>query len=98
QSVTTSLLNSGHVDSSGGMSDLSAPLIRRRARKQAGGTTRRRHLPIARLTVLGIAFIAATAVATILIVETPDGGRPVAEVAITSTRAANPIAGANALV
>lgn len=80
------------------MSDLSAPLIRRRARKQAGGTTRRRHLPIARLTVLGIAFIAATAVATILIVETPDGGRPVAEVAITSTRAANPIAGANALV
>jgi polysaccharide deacetylase 2 family uncharacterized protein YibQ len=56
----------------------------------------RRHLPIARLTFAGIAILAVGVTLRILVVETPDGGRPVAEVPISSTHNANSIVGANA--
>jgi polysaccharide deacetylase 2 family uncharacterized protein YibQ len=81
------------------VTDLSAPLTRRRARatqkeprRQDGG----RHLPVARLAVAGIAVLLTAVAVRILVVDTPDGGRPAAEVAINAANNANPVAGANA--
>jgi uncharacterized protein len=79
-------------------SDLSAPLLSRRARaaQQRAASSRhagRPHLPIARLAIGGIAVLAAAVGLRILLVETPDGGRPFAEVAVNSTRNGNPVAG-----
>lgn len=76
------------------MSDLSAPLSRRRnrlARQKAG----RRHLPIARIAVGAIVLLLLAAALRIILVETPDGGWPTAEVPINNTRNANPIVGEN---
>jgi polysaccharide deacetylase 2 family uncharacterized protein YibQ len=78
------------------LSDLSVPLSRRRGRKTQSGPQARRHLPIARLAFAAIAILAIGVTLRIVFVETPDGGRPVAEVAISSTHNANSIAGANA--
>jgi uncharacterized protein len=80
-------------------SDLSAPLLSRRARaaqQRAQRSSRhagQRHLPVARLAIGGILVLAAAVGLRILLVDTPDGGRPAAEVAINSTRNANPVAG-----
>ncbi len=67
-------------------SELSAPLGRRRARAakaQAGKTPLR--LPIARLAMGGIALLLASVALRVMLVETPDGGRPFVEVAINTT-------------
>jgi polysaccharide deacetylase 2 family uncharacterized protein YibQ len=53
-------------------------------------------LPIGRLAVAGIAVLVGAAALRIALVETPDGGRPVVEVPISSTENANRVAGANA--
>jgi uncharacterized protein len=80
-------------------SDLSAPLLSRRARaaqqrgRRSSQQVGRRHLPVARLAIGGIVVLATAVGLRILLVETPDGGRPSAEVAINSTRNANSVAG-----
>lgn len=79
----------------GKMSDLSAPLGRRRARAakaQAGKP--RRHLPVARLAFTGIAVLLIAVTLRIILVDDPKGGQPYAEVAINSTHNANSIVGA----
>lgn len=53
-------------------------------------------LPVARLAVAGIIVLLGAVALRIVLVDTPDGGRPVAEVAINSTPNANAVAGANA--
>lgn len=78
-------------------SSLDAPLVRKRVRAGQGGAAhRKRHLPIARLAFAGIGVLALAIIARLVIVETPEGGRPSAEVQINSNRTANSIAGANA--
>jgi len=77
------------------MTDLSAPLSRRRARQEKANEGRRAYrLPIARTAFALLGAIGIGVVATVLLVETPDGGRPSATVAISSTVNANPVAGA----
>ena len=79
-------------------SNLDAPLVRKRFRAGQGGTAARRtHLPVARMAFAGIAVLVVAVGARLVLVETPDGGRPSAEVPINNTRNANSIAGANAL-
>jgi len=75
-------------------SDLDAPLSRRRAK--AAPPAGRGHLPIARLASAGIAAVLIAVVLRVVLVDDPDGGRPSAEVAISSTHNANPIVGENA--
>jgi polysaccharide deacetylase 2 family uncharacterized protein YibQ len=76
------------------MTDLSAPLSRRRARQEKATEGRSKYrLPIARTAFGLLAAIGAGVVATVLLVDTPDGGRPSATVAINSTVNANPVAG-----
>ena len=78
------------------MSDLSAPLSRRRPRQEKAGAARsgRRRLPIARTAFGLLALIGAGVVAAVLLVDNPEGGRPAAIVAINSTVDANAVAGA----
>ena len=75
-------------------SDLDAPLSRRRAK--AAPLAGRRHLPIARLAFGGIAVLLGAVALRVMLVDDPGGGRPSAEVAISSTRNANPAVGENA--
>jgi len=77
------------------MSDLSAPLSRRRARS-ASAPVRGRRLPVARLAIVGIAILIGAVALRIVVVDTPDGGRPSAEVAVNNRNNANSVAGANA--
>jgi len=77
------------------MSDLSAPLSRRRARQEKAGAGLALHrLPVARTAFGLVAAIGVAVIATVLLVDDPDGGRPTATVAINSTVDANPVAGA----
>ena len=76
-------------------SDLDAPLGRRKARPVPTG---RRHLPIARLALAGIIVLLGAVALRVTLVNDPDGGRPSAEVAISSTRNTNIVAGGNASV
>lgn len=77
------------------MSDLSAPLSRRRTRQEkANAGLALRRLPIARTAFGLLAVIGLGVVATVLLVDNPDGGRPSATVAISSTVDANSVAGA----
>lgn len=78
------------------MSDLSAPLNRKRARGTPTRGTPRRRIPIARLAFGAVAILLLGAALRIAFVETPEGGRPVAEVPVNTTRNANSVAGANA--
>lgn len=78
------------------MSDLSAPLNRKRARGTQARATSRRRVPIARLAFGAVAVLLVGAALRIALVETPEGGRPVAEVPVNTTRNANSVAGANA--
>lgn len=57
----------------------------------------RRSMPIARLAFAGIAVLLIAVALRVLLVETPEGGRPSAEVALNTTRAGNPVAGENAI-
>ena len=82
------------------VSELSAPLLGKRGRAAKRRETdashrqgRRRHLPVARLAIAGIAVLGAAVGLRILLIDTPDGGRPFTEVAVNTTRNANPVAG-----
>lgn len=68
--------------------DLSTPLRGRKHRVDAG----RQHFPLARTLFMVSLIIVLGALGRIALVDDPLGGRPVAEVAITSTRDANAIA------
>jgi polysaccharide deacetylase 2 family uncharacterized protein YibQ len=68
--------------------DLSTPLRGRKHRVAAG----RHHFPLARTLFVLTAVIVIGALARIALVDDPQGGRPTAEVAITSTRDANAVA------
>lgn len=75
-------------------SDLDAPLSRRKAKvAPAAG---RRHLPIARLALAGIAVLLGAVVLRVILVDDPLGGRPSTEVAISSTHNVSPAVGEGA--
>ena len=74
---------------------LNSPLTRRRARGPHAMKTAKRSLPVARLSLLGIGVLVAFVAGRVLLVDTPEGGRPFAEVAINTTHNANTIAGSN---
>ncbi len=75
------------------MSDeLSAPLMSRSARK-AARTPGRPRLPLARFALLLIILVFGGVALRLYLVDDPEGGRPSAEVAINTTRDANPVAG-----
>lgn len=77
------------------MTDLSAPLSRRRTRQEKAAASRAlRRLPIARTAFGLLGLIGAGLVATVLLVDNPEGGRPSATVAINSTMNGNAVAGA----
>ena len=78
------------------MSDLSAPLSRRRVRQAGKAAAGRRGLPLARLAFGGIVLLLAVAVGRIVLVEDPQGGRPLAEVAVNNTQNAKAIMADNA--
>ena len=67
--------------------DLSTPLT---GRKRKPG--QRPHLPIARMLFGVLALIAVAFVLRLVLTDDPNGGRPSAEVAITSTRNGNQVA------
>ncbi len=86
------------------MTDLSAPLARRSARKAkpAGrratdpdaAATPRRHLPVTRIAIGLVALLVVAVAARIMLVDDPLGGRPSATVDIAGADGANSIAGA----
>lgn len=77
------------------MSDLSAPLSRRRARQEkASAGLAMWRIPIARTAFGLLAAVGIGVVGTVLLVDTPEGGRPSATVAINSTVDANSVMGA----
>lgn len=78
------------------MSDLSAPLSRRRSRLARAQGGARRSLPVARLAMAAMVVLLGGAALRIALVDTPDGGRPTVEVPISAGQAANSIAETNA--
>jgi len=82
------------------MTDLSAPLVRRKARQAkaaqatAGSNASRRHIPITRIALGLVALIAIGVTARIVLVDDPEGGRPSATVDIAGSSPANSVAGA----
>ncbi|OAM79630.1 divergent polysaccharide deacetylase family protein [Devosia elaeis] len=72
--------------------DLSTPLTgrKRRTRERSGPF----HFPLARLLFALIVLVLGGVVLRVVLVDDPDGGRPSAEVAITSTRDGNSVANA----
>lgn len=72
--------------------DLSTPLTgrKRRTRERSGPF----HFPLARLLFAIIVLVLGGVVLRVVLVDDPDGGRPSAEVAITSTRDGNSVANA----
>ena len=82
------------------MTDLSAPLVRRKARQAkaaqaaAGGTPPRRHIPITRIAIGLVALIGLGVTARIMLVDDPEGGRPSATVDIAGANPSNSVAGA----
>src|SRR5690348_12190082 len=80
------------------MTDLSAPLVSRKARKaraaQSGGTTGRPHIPVARIAIGLVALIGLGVTARVLLVNDPEGGRPSAIVDIAGASPSNSVAGA----
>lgn len=81
------------------MTDLSAPLARRGARKAASkaadpGTPRpARHIPVTRIALGLVALIAVGVTARIMLVDDPEGGRPSATVGIAGGNGGNSVAG-----
>lgn len=81
------------------MTDLSAPLARRRDRRRRPGVDpggKRFRFPIARVAFGLLALVGMVVVGWTVLVDDPDGGRPSNTTAITAARPTNPIAGANA--
>ncbi|MBN9310370.1 divergent polysaccharide deacetylase family protein [Devosia sp.] len=80
------------------MTDLSAPLPRRGARKASDAAPRPpRHIPVTRIALSLVALIAAGVAARVMLVDDPEGGRPVATVDIAAGAgkgAASALAGA----
>lgn len=83
------------------MTELSAPLVRRKARQAqlkaaqaAGSAPHRHHIPIARIALGLVALIAIGVTARIMLVSDPEGGRPSSTVDIAGTSPANSVAGA----
>lgn len=83
------------------MTDLSAPLVRRKARQAkaaeaaaAGSSTPRRHIPVTRIALGLVALIAIGVTARIMLVDDPEGGRPSATVDIAGANPSNSVAGA----
>ncbi|HEV2518863.1 MAG TPA: divergent polysaccharide deacetylase family protein [Devosia sp.] len=81
------------------MTELSAPLVRRKARqaktaKAAAGSASPRHIPVTRIALGLVALIAVGVTARIMLVDDPDGGRPSATVDIAGANPANSVAGA----
>lgn len=73
--------------------ELSAPLGRRKGKNTGPRQRGRFHLPLARIVFAVVALVLVGIVLRIVLVSDPQGGRPSAEVAINSTRGANPVAG-----
>ena len=73
--------------------ELSAPLGRRKGKNTGLRQRGRFHLPLARIVFAVVALVLVGIVLRIVLVSDPQGGRPSAEVAINSTRGANPVAG-----
>lgn len=67
--------------------DLSTPLSGRKRRRSA-----KRSLPIGRMLFVLLAVVAGGFILRLVMTDDPDGGRPVEEVAITSTRNSNEVA------
>jgi hypothetical protein len=79
------------------VSDLSAPLTRRRARTAGPAAIRpRRHLPVARLAFAGIVVLLLAVMLRVVLVDTPTGGRPTVAMPISTSGAVNSVAGSNA--
>jgi len=81
------------------MTDLSAPLVRRKARQakadaSAGSALPRRHIPVTRIAFGLVALIGVGVTARIMLVDDPEGGRPSATVDIAGSNPANSVAGA----
>lgn len=82
------------------MSDLSAPLVRRKARQAkqaqaaAGTAPPRRHIPVTRIAMGLVVLIALGVTARIMLVDDPEGGRPSATVDIAGAVGSNTVAGA----
>lgn len=83
------------------MTDLSAPLVGRKARKAqkanaagTGGKPPRRHIPIARIALGLVVLIGLGVTARIMLVDDPNGGRPSATVDIAGSAGAGNLAGA----
>lgn len=78
------------------MTDLSAPLTRRGARKDKASDAAShgpKHIPVTRIALGLVALIAIGVAARVMLVDDPEGGRPAASVAIASA-SANSVAGA----
>jgi polysaccharide deacetylase 2 family uncharacterized protein YibQ len=82
------------------MTELSAPLVRRKARQAkaaqaaAGAAPHRRHIPVARIALGLVALIAIGVTARVMLVSDPEGGRPSSTVDIAGTTPSNSVAGA----
>ena len=82
------------------MTELSAPLVRRKARQAraaeaaTGSGSSRRHIPVTRIALGLVALIAVGVTARIMLVDDPEGGRPSATVDIAGANPANSVAGA----
>lgn len=75
-------------------SELGAPLTgRKRKPAPAYGMSNRSRLPLARIAIGLVLLLVGGAALRIFLVNDPEGGRPVSETTIATTRDANPIAG-----
>ena len=80
------------------MTDLSAPLVRRSARKgakakDADAAALPRHIPVTRIALGLLALIAVGVTARVMLVDDPEGGRPSATVDIAGPSSSNSVAG-----
>ena len=72
--------------------ELSAPLLGKKARQQrAKAQGGRWTFPVARISLLAVLVIIVAVAIRVMVVEDPNGGRPAAEVPISSTRDGNPL-------
>jgi polysaccharide deacetylase 2 family uncharacterized protein YibQ len=72
--------------------ELSAPLLNKKARQQrAKAQAGRWHFPLARVAFLAVLVIVGAVAIRVMVVDDPNGGRPEAQVPISSTRDGNPL-------